>query len=64
MRLAKRYGDERVEKACARAIRCRACSYRSVESILKNNLEDKPLPERASRALPRHQNVRGSQYYA
>lgn len=64
LRLAKRFGDERVEKACARAIHCRACTYRSVESILKNNLENKSLPERGAKSLPMHQNVRGSQYYA
>jgi len=31
IRLAGRYGDGRVEAACARALRLRSCSYRSVE---------------------------------
>ena len=64
IRLGKRFSGKRLEKACLRALRCRTHSYRSVESILKNNLEDKPLPKRAAKALPRHKNVRGSQYYA
>jgi transposase len=63
IRLEKRFSGERLEKACLRALRCRTHSYRSVESILKNNLEDKPLPTRTAKALPRHKNVRGSQYY-
>lgn len=64
IRLEKRYGRERVEKACARALRCQRCTYRSVESILKNNLEDKSLPDRTAKSLPSHENVRGSRYYA
>jgi transposase len=64
IRLEKRFSGERLEKACLRALRCRTHSYRSVESILKNNLEDKPLPQRAAKALPPHGNVRGNQYYA
>jgi hypothetical protein len=41
-----------------------AFSYRSVESILKNGLDQKPLPgEPAPRAHPRHDNVRGPGYY-
>lgn len=44
MRLGKRYGDRRLEAACGRALTVRALSYRSVESILKNGLDQKPLP--------------------
>ena len=63
LRLGKRYGQARLEKACKRALGCRAHSYRSVEAILKNNLEDEPLPQRSDDPLPVHENVRGSQYY-
>jgi len=35
-----------------------------VESILKHQLEERPLPARTAQALPAHENVRGSQYYA
>src|SRR5206468_5450599 len=45
LRLSKRYSDERLEKACARALAGRSHSYRSVESILKKNLENQPLPQ-------------------
>ena len=38
----------------------RAFSYRSVESILKNGLDQKPLPaEPVTRTHPHHDNVRG-----
>ena len=63
LRLSKAYGEERLEKACRRALGCRSHSYRSVESILKNDLEDQPLPAASSRSLPFHENLRGSHYY-
>jgi len=64
IRLADRYGAERVEAACARALAARALSYRSVESILRHGLDAVPLAgPRPVRAHPRHANVRGPGYY-
>jgi transposase len=65
LRLGKRYGEQRLEAACTRALTVRALSYRSVESILKHGLDKKPLPERNNRPADRrlHENVRGSGYY-
>jgi transposase len=64
IRLADRYGAERVEAACRRALAVRAHSYRSVESILRHGLDAQPLPERGpARTHPRHPNLRGSEYY-
>lgn len=42
-----------------------SCSYRSIESILKNNLDQQPLPEvEPETSLPEdHENLRGSKYY-
>jgi hypothetical protein len=37
--LGKRYGEGRLEAACRRAIRIGACSYKSIESILKHDLD-------------------------
>jgi hypothetical protein len=39
MRLGKRYSTERHEEACRRALMLGACSYKSIESILKNGLD-------------------------
>jgi transposase len=66
LRLAKRYGNDRLEAASARAGAVRARSYRHVESILKNGLDRLPSPaeepeERAPRAA--HENIRGGGYY-
>jgi len=64
IRLADRYGTERVEAACGRALHLRAYSYRSVQSILVHSLDKQPLPEaRPNRPHPRHHNVRGATYY-
>jgi transposase len=65
MRLGKRYGDDRLEAACTRAVAVQAFSYRSVESILRSGLDHQPLPEPAadiSTARP-HEYLRGAGYY-
>jgi transposase len=64
MRLRKDYADERIERACARALRHRAISYKSVVAILKHNLDaadDAAAP--AQGTLPLHGNIRGAAYY-
>jgi transposase len=43
LRLGKRYGDARLEAACARALVAGARSYRHVDSILKHGLDRVPL---------------------
>ena len=66
LRLAKQYGNERLESACDRAVLVRARSYRHVQSILKNGLDRVPLPksEPETPSLPlTHENVRGGDYY-
>ena len=63
LRLGKRFGDARLEVACARALAVGARSYRHVESILKHGLDRVPGdgdPTLVSRA---HENVRGRDYY-
>ena len=65
IRLAGRYGPERAEAACARALALRAYSYRSVESILRGGLDRQPLPGDIPQLPPHpvHGNVRGPGYY-
>lgn len=64
MHLRRQYPDQRIERACARALRFRTLTYKSVAAILKNNLDrlDEPAEER-QQALPLRGNVRGSRYY-
>lgn len=64
MRLGKRYGDDRLEAACRRAIAIGACSYKSIESMLKKELDRQPLPEPpVAPAAIDHSNIRGPEYY-
>jgi transposase len=63
MRLGKGVGDERLEAACARALHYGTCSYRSVQSILQNHLEQQPLEPELPLQSPHHPNVRGKDYY-
>lgn len=65
LRLGKRYGDDRLEAACARALVAGARRYRHVESILKNSLDKLPLVQAADENNEPvvHENVRGSKYY-
>lgn len=64
MRLGKRYGTQRLEAACRRALKIGACSYKSIESILKQGLDQTPLPTRVKANTPvDHDNIRGPQYY-
>ena len=65
LRLEKRYGAERVNAACARALHAGARSYRHVDSILKHGLDrqgvlrDDPAP----RPVRHHAHIRGPAYY-
>jgi len=64
LRLGRRYGAERLEAACARALAVHGFSYRSVESILRTGLDRSPLPGATPDAPARqHENVRGPGYY-
>lgn len=65
LRLAKSYGAERLEAACNRALSIKAYSFKSVESILKNNLENSALPGTVpEKTIPDgHENVRGQHYF-
>jgi transposase len=66
LRLEKRYSTERLEAACARALAFKAYSYKNVESILKNGLDQQPLatsPPQTRLPLLEHGNLRGREYY-
>ena len=65
MRLGKSYGDDRLEAACQRALRLGAANFRSVKSILKNDLDRQPLPEEneTTHEPIEHPNIRGAAYY-
>jgi transposase len=63
-RLSKKYGTERVEAACRRALDVGARSYRHVASILQHGLDRAPALDVEPRGpTVTHENVRGREYY-
>jgi transposase len=68
LRLGERYGAQRLENAARRGLSCGAIRYKNIESILRNGLDNQPLPSsahetKAEPSRPHHNNVRGSAYY-
>jgi len=65
LRLGKRYGEARLEAACARAVIVGARSYRHVDSMLKHGLDRLAVPEASPQLTltPAHDHLRGPAYY-
>jgi len=66
MHLARGYGEPRLEAACHRAVALDVCNYRSLQSILKNKLDQQPLATHSPQPCtpgPVHDNIRGHAYY-
>jgi len=61
LRLADKYGHQRLDRACALALQGARVNYGIIESILKNN-RDKANINTQSLPIP-NDNVRGSTYY-
>lgn len=59
--LQRRYGAERLDGACARALALGTRSYSSVAAILRHRQEAKPADNDPPSLL--HENIRGSGYY-
>lgn len=62
LRLAKEYGNQRLEAACKRALTSPKVNYGIVANILKNHL-DKVEDEQPVQTTPDHPQIRGSQSY-
>jgi transposase len=63
IRLGDRYGRERVDIACARALAIGSPSFKSVAAILKNGLDRMPPVETSARAPIAHEHIRGASYF-
>lgn len=61
-RLSGKYGDTRLEKACAHALHFGARSYKPVERLLALGREEQPLPDAKTKVIA-HENVRGPGYF-
>lgn len=62
--LKKRYGAERLNQACFRAVMYRRFSYGVVRNILEKSLDlEAEGPVLSQPHIPEHDNIRGSEYY-
>ncbi|HEC33594.1 MAG TPA: IS21 family transposase [Chloroflexi bacterium] len=63
LRMSQRYGEDRLEAACRRALPAGIISYKGVKNILEAKL-DQVEPEEPPAVVPdSHENVRGQSYY-
>ncbi|HAT9492444.1 TPA: IS21 family transposase, partial [Legionella pneumophila subsp. pneumophila] len=63
MRLAQRFGADRLERACGIALDAGMTRYQQVERLLKNNMDAVTSPKTRTPIIPHHNNLRGSNYY-
>jgi transposase len=63
LRMGDRYGDLRLEAACARALRIGNPVRKSVEAILKSGLDKVALPDEVEAKTIAHDNIRGGAYF-
>jgi transposase len=63
LRLGSRFGEERLEAACRRALDAGIHSYKGVKNILDAKLDQLEPEEPPALVPPTHENVRGQAYY-
>jgi len=64
LRLAKSYGNNRLEAACKRALKGSSFNYRTLSNILSNNLDTIETQEQLQLfTMPKHDNLRGPAAY-
>jgi transposase len=60
---AKKVGNERLIKACKRALSFNTYNYKIIQSILENGLDKLIEDDKPEKNLPEHKNIRGKNYY-
>jgi len=60
--LQKKYGGERLEAACSRALQGSRINYTMIKNILEAGLDKQPV-RLEDRPLPSHENIRGKDHY-
>ena len=66
VRMERKYGVTRLEKACTKALALNSASYRTVKTILVNAAEDIPMPGTEApnvTILKSAENIRGPHYF-
>jgi len=62
LQFSQKYSPSRLEAACKRARALGSCTYSTISKILKNGLEN--ASAEISKPIPKHENIRGSEYYS
>ena len=60
---AKKVGNERLIKACQRALAYGIYSYGIIDQILRTGLDKYNDPDKEQLEMPFHENIRGQEYY-
>lgn len=60
---AKKVGNERLIKACQRALDYGVYNYKIIQNILQKGLDKNTEDENESLEMPPHENIRGQEYY-
>ena len=66
IRLSDKYGETRLNQACAKALNIQSISYQTVKNILRNNMDKADHPkanEITKEFFSSNSNVRGKEYY-
>jgi transposase len=63
LRLGQRFGPERLEAACRRALPAGIHSYKGIKNILDAKLDQIDTEPSSPSTLPRHANIRGNTYF-
>jgi len=64
LNLSKKYGNDRLIKACQRALNFDIYNYKTIKKILENGLDVSEEDDCNTEVeMPKHDNIRGSDYY-
>jgi len=61
--LGKKYGNDRLEAACRRAMTAPTTTYQIIRNILQNNPDKLDMPAVEKSDIPEHENIRGKEAY-
>jgi hypothetical protein len=62
-RLGEKYGNDRLEAACKRALEGYKVTYTIIKNVLENNLDKASTQMNLFTSIPDHDNIRGPESY-
>jgi len=66
LRLARLLGNEKVERACGRALQGNKYNYETIKSIIITGIADTPIPDQTQENIEPnelHPNLRGADFF-